>query len=227
MFRFATVVTLYEVSAEENMFFRRGLVDVQHSEILPRVSSFQLLPLLSQRSKNLVALAVLALLGLTGCGKKLPDCSQNELGKMVKANVTSGSPTPPSAERKPVAAKDVLIGIDGSGSMFGYTQSADPSAWLRLLQSVNLSANTLGLQVKAFRVGGGTATELASGSTSSASNPCFFKGCAPFQPVASSLQTLWQRGYPGQSPPLRLLISDLEVNEGEVSPKEPLRGFWP
>ena len=218
MFRFATVVTLYEVSAEENMFFRRGLVGGQHSEIPPRDSWFQLLPLPSQRSKNLVALAVLALLGLTGCGKKLPDCSQIELGKTVKATVTSGSPTPPSAQRTPIAAKAVLIGIDGSGSMFGYTQAADPSAWLRLLQSVNLSANTLGLQAMAFRVGGGTATVLASGSTSSASNPCFFKGCAPFQPVASSLQTLWQRGYPGQSAPLRLLISDLEVNEGEVSP---------
>jgi hypothetical protein len=206
------------MSDEESMVFWRGLFGDQHSGFPTRVSSFQLMIQPLQRSRYFVSLAILALLGLTGCGKKLPDCSQNDLGKTVNASASSASPPSLSVPRKPVAAKDVLIGIDGSGSMFGYTQAPDPSSWLRLLQSVNLSANTLGLQAKAFRVGGGTATELASGSTTTASNPCFFKGCAPFQPVASSLQTLWQRGYPGQSPPLRLLISDLEVNEGEVSP---------
>lgn len=218
MFRLAPVPTPYEMSDEESMVFWRGLFGDQHSGFPTRVSSFQLMIQPLQRSRYFVSLAILALLGLTGCGKKLPDCSQNDLGKTVNASASSASPPSLSVPRKPVAAKDVLIGIDGSGSMFGYTQAPYPSSWLRLLQSVNLSANTLGLQAKAFRVGGGTATELASGSTTTASNPCFFKGCAPFQPVASSLQTLWQRGYTGQSPPLRLLISDLEVNEGEVSP---------
>ena len=175
------------------------------------------MPLSSQRLKDLVALALLALLGLTGCSKKLPPCSQNEPGKTVKATVASGSPPSPSAQGRPSAAKEVLIGIDGSGSMLGHAQAADPSTWMRLLQSVNLSANTLGLQARAFRVGGGAAGTLPTNSVTPASNPCFFKGCGPFMPVASSLQTLWQIPSPGKSPPLRLLISDLEVNQSDIS----------
>ncbi|MFN9630328.1 MAG: hypothetical protein ACK59A_08885 [Cyanobacteriota bacterium] len=101
--------------------------------------------------------------------------------------------------------------------MLGHARAADPSSWLRLLQSVNLSAQTLGLQVQALRVGGGTATKLAAGSATQASNPCFFEGCGPFPPVASSLQTLWQLPSSGPSPPLRLLISDLEVNQSDIS----------
>ena len=101
--------------------------------------------------------------------------------------------------------------------MLGHARATDASSWLRLLQSVNLSAETLGLQAQSFRIGGGTATKLATGSATPASNACFFEGCAPFQPVASSLQTLWGLPYPGQSPPLRLLISDLEVNQSDIS----------
>jgi len=132
MLRFAHVVTPYEVTAEESMVFRRELFGNHHSEISHHVSSFQLMTQPLQRSRNFVSLAILALLGLTGCGKKLPDCSQNDLGKTVNASASSASPPSLSVPRKPVAAKDVLIGIDGSGSMFGYTpqQPATP-AFLR------------------------------------------------------------------------------------------------
>lgn len=168
-------------------------------------------------------LGIFALVSVAGCSQILPPCAETFPAKAVK-HTTTGTPsgtatTPaPSTPRIPAAAKEVLIGIDGSGSMSGHARFADQSAWLGLLRSVNLSRQTLGLQARSLRVGGGIATQLASGSTASASNPCFFEGCPPFKPVASSLQTLWQFPYPGQSPPLRLLISDLEVNEGEVTP---------
>lgn len=101
--------------------------------------------------------------------------------------------------------------------MLGHAQASDPSAWLRLLQSVNLAAETLGLQSQAFRVGGGKSVELPSSSATLATNPCFFQGCSPYTPVASSLQTLWEIPWPGKSPALRLLISDLEVNQSDIS----------
>jgi hypothetical protein len=111
----------------------------------------------------------------------------------------------------------LIIGIDGSGSMAGHARAADPTAWRSLLQSVNLSAETLSLRPQAFRIGDGNATQLSTGSANAASNPCFFEGCPPFEDVSSSLQTLWQLSHPGQTTPLRLLISDLEVNAGDIS----------
>lgn len=168
-------------------------------------------------------LGILALVSVAGCSKMLPPCAESFPAKAVKhttAAAPSGTATTPTplTPRIPAAAKEVLIGIDGSDSMLGYARAADRSSWLGLLKSINLSANTLRLQARSFRVGGRIATQLAGGSTIAASNPCFFGGCAPFKPVASGLQTLWQFPYPGQSPPLRLLISDLEVNGGELSP---------
>ena len=162
-------------------------------------------------------LSVLGVVAVAGCAQKLPPCAQPSPAKDAKSTTASATPAP-LLPRVPTAAKEVLIGIDGSGSMLGHARAADRSSWIRLLQSVNLSAETLNLQARAFRVGGGNATRLATGSATPASNPCFFEGCAPFLPVASSLQTLWQLPYPGQYPPLRLMISDLEVNTGDVSP---------
>ncbi|MFN9546963.1 MAG: hypothetical protein ACK6AD_07830 [Cyanobacteriota bacterium] len=152
-------------------------------------------------------LSLLALIPVTGCSKLLPPCVQAQpADSPIASAAATGTP-----------AKEILIGIDGSGSMLGYARSADPSVWLRLLQSVNLSAKLRGLQVRAFRVGGGTATTLPGSIATPASNPCFFKGCAPFQPVASSLQSLWRIPTPTQTLPLRLLISDLEVNQSDIS----------
>jgi hypothetical protein len=157
------------------------------------------------------------MLTLTGCSQKLPSCILPIQAK-APSPAKPGTPTPATTTSKMLApTKDLMIGIDGSGSMLGHARAADPAAWLRLLQSVNLSAQTLGLQARAFRVGGGAATKLGTDSATPANNPCFFEGCAPFQPVASSLQTLWQLPHPSQSPPLRLLISDLEVNQSDIS----------
>jgi hypothetical protein len=179
-------------------------------------------------------LAFAALLALGGCGKTLPACLPSSAASSERAAAAMAPQSPQAAAPPPAtapatgpvsatapatapAAKEILIGIDGSGSMQGHGLAADPSAWRRLLQSVNLSAQTLTLQARAFRVGGGTAVALPSSSATTANNPCFFKGCAPFTPVASSLHTLWSLPARGSSPPLRLLISDLEVNQSDSS----------
>lgn len=120
----------------------------------------------------------------------------------------------------PVAAadaKELLIGIDGSGSMLGHARASDSSRWLNLLQSINLSTQTQGLTAKAYRIGAGKAQELNSESVTSARNPCFFQGCAPYPAVASSLQTLWDVKAAAGFTPLRLLVSDLEVNQNDIS----------
>lgn len=155
---------------------------------------------------------ILALAALTGCSQKLPSCLEAASAKSVKASI----PAKPRSSAVPTRA--LFIGIDGSGSMVGHTRAANPSAWLSLLKAINLSTETLGLQSTPYRIGGGLATKLPTRSVTIASNPCFFEGCAPFQPpVASSLQTLWGIPFPGSQPPLRLLISDLEVNQNDIS----------
>lgn len=214
----ACVTVLFTAGAEASHRRRRQRDGSWVSGFFVRLIAVPRLPQPSPQQMAPFCLTLLGLLALTGCSKKLPPCVQAEAVPGAKAGVagTSKPPAPP-VQRIPVAARELLIGIDGSGSMLGHARAADPSAWLRLLQSVNLSAQTLGLQARAFRVGGGTAATLPSRSATPASNPCFFQGCAPFQPVASSLQTLWEVPAPGQSPPLRLLISDLEVNQSDIS----------
>lgn len=162
-------------------------------------------------------LIVAAVLSLAGCSLKLPACVESTASKASLPKKPGAAPSATTAPQAPASSKVLMIGIDGSDSMLGHAQ-ASGAAWLHLLQSVNLAAETLpDLQARTFRVGGGSALKLSTDSATAASNPCFFKGCSPFQPVPSSLQTLWQVPHPGQSPPLRLLISDLEVNMGDIS----------
>jgi hypothetical protein len=167
---------------------------------------------------SLVATALLILLPLMGCSKKLPICFEAELPKTLKPMVVKDtSSTTKSSQTSTAQTRNFLVGIDGSGSMLGHAQASDSSSWRGLLQSVNLSAKTLRLESKLFRVGGGTAKEITSDSATSASDPCFFQGCGPYPPVASSLQTLWSIDSSKPSPPLRLLISDLEANQSDIS----------
>jgi hypothetical protein len=109
------------------------------------------------------------------------------------------------------------LGIDGSGSMLGFTDSAETSdSWKSLIQGVTLASASQGLTVNPQRVGGGQLKSFDN--PSQAVNPCFFIGCGAFSPVASSLDSLWKEpGLTDERVPLRVLISDLEVNDGDIS----------
>lgn len=115
------------------------------------------------------------------------------------------------------SAKKLDIGIDGSGSMLGLTGSAKASAaWKAMLKGVTLAAAASGTPVSARRSGSGGLQRMQS--VSEAANPCFFSGCGGFEPVTSSIDSLWKRDPAEKdSVPLRMAITDLEVNDGEIS----------
>lgn len=147
---------------------------------------------------------------LTGCGAKLPDCTT---GLKEKA----GQDTAAITKKPTQVGQQVLIGIDGSGSMLGYAQASNKNVWPRLLQSISQGVLLEGLQPITYRIGAGAAEGPLKGSVSQATNPCFFKGCDGYRPVASSLETLWTIQGEGKTLPLRLLVSDLEVNQNDIS----------
>ena len=68
-----------------------------------------------------------------------------------------------------------------------------------------------------YRIGGGAAEGPIGASVTQAADPCFFKGCADFRPVASSLEKLWTLESNAKVLPLRLLVSDLEVNQNDIT----------
>jgi hypothetical protein len=50
-----------------------------------------------------------------------------------------------------------------------------------------------------------------------AAETCFFLGCGAFAPVSSNIDALWNAmGLSSKTVPLRLAISDLEVNNGDI-----------
>lgn len=156
--------------------------------------------------------ALVAAIGfLAGC-QRLPDC----IPKATKP--LGGKLAGPVGTAKPSPAQELLIGIDGSGSMLGHTRTANPKQWETMLQAIKTTANSSsGLSVRTFRIGGGSAQELPNNSASAAKDPCFFQGCGSFASVPSSLQTLWQVPGKAKTMPLRLLVSDLEVNDDDIS----------
>jgi len=149
---------------------------------------------------------LLSLWMLLGCTPQLPSCASKEY--------PNGSVVEPI---KTKAASLVLIGIDGSSSMLGHADATATSGWRNLLQAVNLSTSTQGLSSKVFRVGGAKAQALRSANVTQAADPCFFKGCGNYPSVTSGLQTLWDVQPDAGSTPLRLLVSDLEVNQSDIS----------
>ena len=151
-----------------------------------------------------------ASIALTGCGQKLPDClaGLTRTGDQSQATV---------AKKGPQVGRQVFIGIDGSGSMLGYAQASNRNVWPRLLQSISQGILLEGLQPITYRIGAGAAEGPIKGSVTQATNPCFFKGCDGYRPVASSLETLWTIQSEGNALPLRLLVSDLEVNQSDIS----------
>lgn len=148
----------------------------------------------------------LSLWMLLGCTPQLPSCASKE--------DPNGSVVEPI---KPKAASLVLIGIDGSSSMLGHADATVTSGWRNLLQAVDLSTSIQGLSSKVFRIGGAKAQALRSANVTQASDPCFFKGCGNYPSVTSGLQTLWDVQPEAGSTPLRLLVSDLEVNQSNIS----------
>lgn len=147
---------------------------------------------------------------LTGCGAKLPDCTTG-LDKNPEPDKAAGTKKPTQV------GQQAYIGIDGSGSMLGYTQPSNGNVWPRLLQSINQGILLKGLQPVTYRIGAGAAEGPLKGSVTQATNPCFFKACDGYRPVASSLETLWTIQGEGNVLPLRLLVSDLEVNQSDIS----------
>ena len=149
-------------------------------------------------------------IALTGCGEKLPDC--------LVGFKSGGAPKPAAITKKPPqVGQQVLIGIDGSGSMLGFAQASGKDVWPRFLQSINQGILLKGFKPVAYRIGAGIAEGPLGASLTQAADPCFFKGCAGFKPVASSLETLWKIQGAPKTLPLRLLVSDLEVNQSDVS----------
>jgi hypothetical protein len=162
----------------------------------PRASAMS-----KHRSYFLASTALAALL-LGGC-HKLPPCYQ------AKKAILRPAPKP---------AQQLLIGIDGSGSMLGHVQAADRGTWETMLQAVKTTAAGMsGVAVDTYRIGGGTAQQLGSNTTMAANETCFFKGCGIYPSVASSLQTLWEIEAAPKKVPLRLLITDLEVNGEDIT----------
>lgn len=149
-------------------------------------------------------------IALTGCGEKLPDCllGLKRGGALKPAAIT---------KKPPQVGQQVLIGIDGSGSMLGFAQANGKDVWPRFLQSINQGILLKGFKPVAYRIGAGIAEGPLGASVTQAADPCFFKGCAGFTPVASSMETLWKIQGAPKVLPLRLLVSDLEVNQSDVS----------
>lgn len=159
-------------------------------------------PAMSKYRPSIMAGTTLAALLLGGC-HELPPCYQ------AKKPIFRPAPKP---------AKQLLIGIDGSGSMLGHLQAADRSSWETMLQAVKTTAAGMnGVAVDTYRIGGGTAQKLSGHTATAATDTCFFQGCGSYPGVASSLQTLWELEAAPKKLPLRLLITDLEVNGEDIT----------
>lgn len=153
------------------------------------------------------------LLTVTGC---VTGCPSARLPPCVTGNA---APTPKQQEfwNETPSVNALDLAFDGSGSMLGLTGSSKASsAWMGLIKGVTLAAASNGLSVKTQRVGGGE-TKVFNGALQAA-NPCFFSGCEDFFPVSSSLDSFWNApGLIKGKPPLRIAVSDLETNNGDIA----------
>ena len=146
---------------------------------------------------------------LSSCrGAQLPACV---VGAAAPTNAQQ------SLWKSTPAANTLDLGIDGSGSMLGLTGSSEAlTTWRSLLKGVNLAAASEGLTLQSKRVGSGSSTKFES--PLEAADPCFFRGCGGFKPVTSSLDSLWKEpGLDQGQIPLRMVLSDLEVNNGDIA----------
>lgn len=149
---------------------------------------------------------------LAGCpvvdSARLPEC-------------VVGKPAPSAAQievwQKVPKATRIDVAIDGSGSMQGLIGSPKATeAWKAVLKGVTLAAASSGETIQALRSGSGQLQPLAN--VSQAAEPCFFSGCGAYASVTSSLDAVWKGSLPaGPGVPMKVAISDLEVNEGDIS----------
>ena len=172
-----------------------------------RLAGLQLI----QSSARFIAPAASAVaILLTACqpSQRLPDC-------------VSGNSAPTPAQEvlwsKSKAASSLQLAIDGSGSMLGLTGSPQASAsWKAILRAVTLAAASSGAGLQASRIGGSTTQPISNAMQ--AADPCFFHGCGRYSPVSSNIDALWNApGLSAQTTPVRLAISDLEVNNGDIA----------
>jgi hypothetical protein len=163
---------------------------------------------LSSRSVRWIPLGGLPIL-LIGCQQsRLPPCV------VGKAAVP---PAPQSRLASSAAAAQIDLAVDGSGSMLGLTGSPQATAaWKAMLRALSLAAATTGVPLRAFRSGSGRLEPLAN--ISQAGDSCLFAGCGSFASVSSSLDSLWKgTEISGAGVPFKVAITDLEVNDGEIS----------
>jgi hypothetical protein len=100
--------------------------------------------------------------------------------------------------------------------MLGYAADKNSDQWKTFLQAIEESATAQGITTLIDRIGGGETKDLSMASTSQATDPCFFKGCGGYSPVASSLGSVWTKENRTDKNNLRILISDLEVNDNNI-----------
>lgn len=157
-------------------------------------------------------LSSLALLTLASCSSApLSSCLS---GASVAGSAQPSTPPPEPRGRPLAASSDAMVGIDGSGSMLGFLGSGSDE-WLSMLQALKLAITAQSLQPRMFRVGGSSASRLTS--LDPARDRCFFSGCNGLAPVSSSLHTLWTLPARPGTLPMRLMLSDLEVNDNDVN----------
>jgi len=139
---------------------------------------------------------------------KLPDCVKGQ-APPYKKHMEWWDEIKPESQ--------LTVAIDGSGSMLGLTGSPRAAAtWKAMLQAVNLAAAASGTAVKPVRSGSGRLDPIAN--VTSAVDPCFFAGCGGFSAMTSSLGGLWNEPPVSKEVvPLKMAITDLEVNDGDVS----------
>jgi hypothetical protein len=132
-----------------------------------------------------------------------------------------GTPAPSAArvalKAKVPEANRIEVAIDASGSMQGLIGSPEATSnWSALLRGVSLAGVKIGKPIQAMRVGSGQLQILEN--VSKGGDPCFFSGCGSYTPVTTSLDTLWKEGL-SEDPdvPLKVMISDLEVDKGEIT----------
>ena len=156
-------------------------------------------------------LTPLVLLALAGCGAQ-------PLSSCLSGAPVAGSSAPAPDQKPPVkpvpSSGEALVGLDGSGSMLGFLGTGS-GEWLSMLQALKLALTAQDLKQQVFRVGGSTAVPLAN--VEAARSRCFFSGCEGFAPVSSSLHTLWTLPTNPKGLPVRLMLSDLEVNDNDVN----------
>jgi len=163
---------------------------------------------------------------LLRCTPKLPDC-------FIKTADATGQSTQPPLAHKPTRLG--LIGIDCSLARIA-SAMLKGSRCLPVSPTVHPGRESfgpnLGASSKAFRIGGRHGPGAQAGEAGDVAVIPAFQGAAAVTPQwLPALQTLWTCKPPGRSTPLCvLLVSDLEVNQSDISsligrcPKNLLKG---